>query len=187
MGETKTKRSSRFYGFSKIRHFRKRKLKEIVSLVKNGQELFVGPTDGTRTIFEATDLFQSGIEECFESCELNKPGEATEKTFVEIYRVNQVESLLKTFQAISSNFEELILGQGQIIDFCLNHQNLFLMKGVGTLFLTKKGRGYSAVLVFIKSNGLEVASYNPYSEKNIICEWISCENLRIIVPRLTTY
>lgn len=185
MGEIKTKRSTKFSGFSRIRHFRKRKLTPIVSLVKNGQELFIGPTDGTKTIIKATDLFKAGIEECFGFCELSKPGEATEETFVEIYRVNQVESLLRTFKTINSNFGELSLGQGQIIDFCLNYPNLFLIKGVGTLFLTKKVCGCAAVLVFIKPNGLEVTSYNPYSDKNLICEWISCKNLRIIVPRLT--
>lgn len=156
--------------------------KKIVSFVDRYERLFIEPTDGTKTIFKSTELFKAGIDSCFGSCELNKPGLPTEKIFVDLYKVNKEETLLKTFSAINSNFEEISLEQSQIIDFCLSNPDLFLRSGLGTLFLMRMDKNFFPVLVATKPNGLEVLLYNLCYEKNVIYQWIPCKNLRIIVP-----
>jgi len=163
--------------------FLKRKQAPITFLAKNGRSFPIDATKGEKTIFTAKDLFTAGIDSCFETWGLNKPGKPTKKILAKIYGVNREESLLKTFSSISPDFKKLALEQEQIIDFCANNKILFLKEGVGTLFLTEMNDKFFPVLVIIKSKGLEAILYD--GKKNVIYQFISCQNMRIITPDLT--
>jgi hypothetical protein len=120
--------------------------------------ILLDPTDGTRTIAQATDVFEGGIDADFVNWSLDKSSCSTIATSVRVYE--HIKD--GTFKAIyGTNYpvlDKMVFTQHQIIDFCVKHKDKLRQDGYGTFFLFKKDDDFPA-----NENNLFVAYVGVYS------------------------
>ena len=138
-----------------------RKLKIIsqtshAKLTSENTEIILDATDGSRFISEAKSTFKSGIDLDFKNYGLAKKGKKTAKTPVDVYEITRNGISKEIFKSLDTNLDKLVMTQNQIIDFCEKYPFWLNKNGCSNLFLTKKGRNYFVVNVYVISDGLSV-------------------------------
>jgi len=132
------------------------KKNSILSLISGNDKLMIEASDGKAYIFDAKNIFKSGIDGDFKNWGLNKSGPATKEILVDVNETVSDGTFVQIFTGISSDLEKLVMTQAQIIRFCEKHPTWLRQEDYATLFLTKVGYEYFVVYVRVRSDGLLV-------------------------------
>ena len=119
---------------------------QILRLISRCESLVIEPTDGSRTIAQAEDVF-AFIEPSFRK--LNESGVPTGETCVQVYEMRKDAIYSEIFGSLvdNVNIKDLLLTQHQIIVFCqkyrewiksdVNSDTFFLFKNTDGLFVAQ--------------------------------------------------
>jgi hypothetical protein len=118
-----------------------------------GETIIIGPTDGTRTIAQAGDVFAAGIDSDFRSWNLDVPAQATEAMEVGVHELILDGDFKSVYGSLRHSLDQLRLTPHQIVDFCVKHKDKLHLGGHGTFFLFKIGDEYFVANVNVHSDG----------------------------------
>lgn len=149
------------------------------------ERIVIGPTDGTRTIAKAKDVFTGGIDSNFVRYGLDNPGHSTEQAEVAVYEMIKDGVFKDIFESLKHPLVKLCLEQDQIIDFCVKHKDK--LRQDGTTFLFKEKLDFSAtpenmfvMMVNTGSCGLCMSVYKYLSVES----WFAIHRRRFVIPQL---
>jgi hypothetical protein len=130
-------------------------------------------------INEAKDTFKNWIDSDFKNWNLNSKTSSKE-TKVSVYEITKDGTFEDIFSWFNYNsLDELVMTQGQIIEFCKNHKEE-LGQNWYNFFLIKENGEYFVVLVSVYSDGLSV--YVNRLEHDSV--WHAGFRHRVFVPQL---
>lgn len=149
-------------------------------LLSGGKTITIAPCDGTETLARAKETFPSGIDSNFKNWKLDKAGEATEETAVQVHELVQDATFAKMFGSRGTDRNKLCLTQHQIKTFCEQHSDWLRTDGYGTLFLFKENNEFFVAGVGVSSDGLFVFVYRfEYDDV-----WSAGLQPRLVCPQL---
>lgn len=160
-------------------------LSKAKSNLKLLEEVKLGATSGTKTIYTAKETFKSYIDNDFKNWGLDKKSIPTKKTDLSIYELKEDSTFKEMFTV---DLENLVMTQSQIIDFCKKHRSHLRQDGYATFFLTKKDFEKPAtednlfvVHVRVDSDGLRVSVFH-FDGAGV---WGAVVRPRVVVPKLS--
>lgn len=142
------------------------------------QNIKIGKTKGKDTIADATNVFNNWIDPDFRNYGTNKESGDTKKEEFKVFEMDKDG----TFKNIFINPDEMKMTQGQIIEFCKEHQGLLGQEGWSTFFLFKTGDEFFVAAVVVLSDGLRVYVHR-FSREFV---WYGVYRHRMVVPQLAT-
>jgi hypothetical protein len=151
----------------------------VLKLLSLGETSSIEACDGQRTIAGAKDVFESGIDDDFKRLGLDKAGEATPETAVQVYELIGNATFVKMFTSLTNDLDKLCLTQDQIIRFCVKYPGQ-LSQISATFFLFKMNGGYFVASVHVGSGGLGVGVRR--FEYDVV--WNAECRHRLVVPQL---
>jgi hypothetical protein len=134
----------------------KKKENQNLKLISQGKELTINAVDGKETLYEAKEVFKSGIDSDLKGWGLNKKGSATPETPVEVHEMIKDATFSKIFSSFGTDLNKLCLTQAQIKNFCIKYPTWLRQDGYGTFFLFKENEQYFVADVYVNSDGLFV-------------------------------
>lgn len=152
----------------------------IVRLISGGEKLTIGPSDGKRTITEATNLFSS-IDYDFKKLGTDVGKKTTTDTDVVVCELAMDATFAEIFTSLSSNVDKLILTQDQILQFIERFRKWLHPKGFGTFFLLQSGDRFLVVVVCRRSSDKLETDLRQF-EDPLVCTAV--HQYRIVVPQL---
>jgi hypothetical protein len=150
----------------------------ITRLIESG--VMIEKCDGKAFIGKADKIFKSNIDNDFENFGLNKVGNATKKTLLDIHEIVEDAKFSQIFPSINSDLDKLVMTQSQIIRFCEKNPALLRQGGYGTFFLIKENNEYFVVYVSVGSGGLRV-SVHRFGHDGV---WYGAYRHRVVFPQL---
>jgi len=141
------------------------------------EEVKLGATSGTKTIYKAKKTFKSYIDNDFKNWGLDKRTKATPKTDLFIYEITE-DAIFK--EMFTGDLDKLVMTQSQIIDFCDKYLSKLIKDSYRTFFLIKENNEYFVVSVSVNSFDLYV--YVVRFENDFV--WSAECQHRIVVPQL---
>lgn len=148
-------------------------------LISGNEGLILDPRDGKRTLAKANDIF-SYIYPGFEKWRANEPGEATEKTLIDIYEMVENATFTQMFGSLSRETKQLCLTQDQIIGFVMKYRQWLRDEGFETYFLFESYGQFFVAKVHHESYRLDV-----YIDRFECSDVSDAEGYsRLVVPRL---
>jgi len=135
----------------------KKKVLQIVS--EDGKELkdlIIGSCDGQTTFAQSGDVFKGYLDSDFENWGLDKPGEATEETKVNVYEMAGEDANYKKMFGSLGSPEDIALTQHQAIEFINKYPKHLRQGGYATFFLFQVDGKFFVASVCVKSYGLVV-------------------------------
>ncbi len=140
--------------------------------------LIIRPTDGKRTLAEATDIFPGGIYGV--SC--GDSSEARSETLVDVHELIENATLRQMFEGQGVPLDQLFcLTPDQVIQFIVDHRKRLQPKGYATLFPFKVGENpFVASVRWYDGRWLRVYVYH-FSYDSV---WGAGARLRVVLPRL---
>lgn len=116
-------------------------------LIVSDEKIMIESLTGEVTFAEIEKMFTFSFDsdkEYFTSIFVNQPGQATNKTFVDLYENPNFGEYIKIFEAISPDFDKLVLSPAQIWRFCEKYRSMISFK-TAPYFLTKINGVYYVV------------------------------------------
>jgi len=115
-------------------------------LIASGKQIIIAACDGTQTLAQAKEMFSSDIHYGFKNFNLNKPGEATEETVVQVYELLQHATYAQMYESLGVDLGKLCMTQHQIVAFCEQNPDWLHLddEHVITSFLFRGDEGKSA-------------------------------------------
>jgi len=145
----------------------------------------ISPTDGSRTIATALDVFIGAIDKIFDRWGTNKPELPAKETPILAYELAQDATFAQMFSSLSPDLDKLCLTQAQIIEFVATHPNQLRTECCGNFFLFKstgKPTGKLFVASVLSSDaGAFHADVCQFDDTHI---WNSELHHRLFVPQL---
>lgn len=152
----------------------------ILRLLSGGETITIAPCDGTQTLAKAKETFPSGIDSDFKNWKLDKAGNATEETAVQVYEVAKDATFAKMFGSLGSDLNKLCLTQHQIKTFCEKHSSWLRTDGYATFFLFKVEDQFFVADVDVDPGGLFVYAFR-FGDG---FEWHAENQHRLVSPQL---
>ena len=158
------------------------------------ETITISPTDGTRTIAKARDVFMGDIDsETFAAWNLNRPSKSTKNTSAVVYEMTKDGTFVSIFGSLGRCFDNMCFTQSQIIDFVKHHKDTLRKDGQGMFFLFKKDdtilsqddpNNYNLFVahVCMCSDGRLNVDVHRFLYESI---WYAYVNRRFAVPQLT--
>lgn len=103
-----------------------------------GETILLNPTDGTRTITQAEEVFPRGIARDFVNWDIGVPAQPTGPMPVGVHEMVKDGTFRQIYASLDCPLHSLCLTQHQITDFCVKHRDKLRGDGYGTFFLLKK-------------------------------------------------
>ena len=125
------------------------------NLILIKESLAIPKTDGSKYIYGNTKVFKYYIDDDFKNWGLDKKSEKTNEVKVNVFELIKDSTLKEIF----TDPKKQAMTQHQIIEFCKNHEEDLRQGGSATFFLTKVGKEYFVVYVYVFSGGLDVYVY----------------------------
>lgn len=147
----------------------------------SNQPLVIGPTDGSKIIADAADVFTAGIDVDFRKWGTNKPGIATKETLISVYELAQDSAFAQMFSSLSSDLDKLCLTQAQIIKLVTTHRNQLRTGGYGNFFLFKSNGDLFVASVYVYDDGSLYAYVRRFGNANV-CH--AAHHHRLFAPQL---
>lgn len=154
---------------------------DILRLLSTNKTITLAPCNGTETLVQANDVFQSGIDSDFTNWKLDKVGKATRKTAMQVHELIQDATFAKMFGSLGTDLNKLCLTQHQIKTFCKKHHNWLRTNGYATIFLFKENNEFFVAGVIVRSEGLLVYVYR-FEDDDV---WRAGHRHRVVAPQLT--
>ena len=144
------------------------------------QEIVLGPTDGTRTIGKAKDVF-GFLDDNFAKWSLDIAPIPTQATKVALWEMTKNGSFQNVYTSFGRPLEALCLTQHQIIDLCVEHRDRLRLCGQGTFFLFQiRGKFFLADIRTDSSRCL--FAYVRFFSSEIVLNALSGH--RFVLPKL---
>lgn len=145
------------------------------------ETITLDPTNGTRTIAQATKVFVWGIDSDFKHWNLDVSSRSTALAKVSVHELVENGTFEEIYGSLGRPFDELCLTQDQIIGFCVKHKDKLQRDGYGTFFLFQVDGKFFVALVYVRSDGyLNVYAFH-FSDG---CVWFALYRLRFVIPQL---
>ena len=151
-----------------------------LKLISGGTEIVIVPTDGSRLIADADDVFPGYIDSDFVNYKTNIPGQPTKETPVQVFEMIKDGTFAQIFGGFGENLDRLCLSQYQIIRFVKDYEKWLRADGYGTFFLFKVGNEFFVAYVHRYDGGLEV----DVRRLSLDYVWSAEFRLCIVVPQL---
>ena len=153
----------------------------ILKLISEAHEIIIETCDGSQTIANAKETFKSGIDVDFKNWGLNKAGNSTEKTPVQVHEMVKDATFAQMFGSLGTDLDKLCLTQSQIKAFCKKHANWLRTDGYATFFLFKVEDHFFVARVRVFSDGLHM--HVDRFEYGLVFR--ARRSHRLVVPQLT--
>lgn len=155
---------------------------DILRLISSGQDLTVGPCDGTRTIANSSNVFTWGITGHFESWGTNVAGKPTGPTKASVCELVQDAMIRQMFNSLGIPLNQLCWEQHQIIDFTLRYRSSLKKKGHANFFLFKVGDEFFVAYVRLNMVEQPSAGVGRFSDDFL---WRARYRPRVFLPQLS--
>lgn len=106
-------------------------------LLSGVEMLMLDTLDGTQMLVNAEELFLVGIDKDFKNWNLDKVGDVTTETIVDVYKMTEKDTFEGMFGSFCIDLDKLCLTQHQIKNFCEKHSEWLCADGWPTFFLFK--------------------------------------------------
>lgn len=156
-------------------------ISSVLRLISGGGTTILGECDGTQILAQAKGTFPSGIDSDFKNWKLDKPGDATRETAVEVHELVEDATFVKMFGSLGGDLNKLCLTQHQIKTFCEKHSHFLRTDGYATFFLFKEDEQFFVAYVGVYSSGLYVHVYRFEHDR----VWNADYRDRVVIPQLT--
>lgn len=164
-------------------------LSEYLRQLYVGETILFDATDGTRTIAQAEDVFQWGIDSDFKNWDLNRRSIATPVIAVSVHEQIKDGIFKNIYGCNYPVLNKFCLTQHQIINFCVKHKDKLRQDGYGTFFLFKQDDDLPAdennlfvADVRVRSGGRLYAYVFHFSHGR---GWAAECQRRFVIPQLT--
>lgn len=158
----------------------KKQENSILKLISGGETILIDACDGTETLAQAADTFESGIDSDFKNWDANKKGGATAEIAAQVYEMAQNAMFAPMFSSLGSDLDKLCFTQHQIIVFCKKHVNWLRTDGYGTFFLFKVDGQFFVADVNVRVDGLGVLVPRLGHDR----VWNAERLRRVVVPQM---
>lgn len=158
------------------------KRSSFLRLVKGGM-VTIQATDGKSFIANEKELFNVYLDSGFKSWGLDRIGESTPETNIQVFELIKDATFNQMFNSISNELDELCLTQSQIIEIVRNHKNLLNQKGYANFFLMKECGEYFVTHVFLYSGGELRAGVDRFDYADV---WSGSLGHRVVSCKLQT-
>lgn len=146
------------------------------------EEILLTPTDGTKTIAQAKNVFSWGIDSDFTNWDLDVVAAKTTTTKVSVQEMFERDGTFEEiYGSLGHPLDRLCLTQHQIINFCVMHKDKLRQGGYGTFFLFKVGGKFFVALVRVFAVGALCANVFRFSHGLV---WLAEYRLRFVIPQL---
>jgi len=152
----------------------------ILRLLFLGETITLAPCDGTQTLAQAKKTFLSYLDTNFKNWGLDKQGEPTEETQVQVYEMAKDATFAQMFSSLGNDLDKLCLTQHQIKQFCEKHSSWLRTDGYATFFLFKVEDQFFVACVGVGSDGLGVY-VSRFGYDGV---WHAAYAHRVVVPQL---
>ncbi|TSC91803.1 MAG: hypothetical protein CEN90_267 [Parcubacteria group bacterium Licking1014_17] len=143
------------------------------------EEITVAETDGLGTIANAQNVFTGYLDPDFKNWGTDVPSDPTEEQEVKVYEMCEDATFAETFGSLGE-LGKLVLTQGQIICFCIDHRDKLRTNCHSTFFLFKVGEEYLVVVVSVRRHKLEV-NVHRFGDSYV---WSADCRYRVVAPQL---
>jgi len=115
----------------------------------------LAPTKGSATLAKARAVFPVGLDSNFQTWGTNVPGEDMEEVLVDVHEMIRDGTFKMLFGSLGDP-HQLVLSQGQIVEFCSKHSDSLRQEVGGTFFLFKVNGELLVARVFVYDRELQV-------------------------------
>ncbi len=151
----------------------------ILRLISEGEDLTVGPCDGTRTIVQSSDVFTGGIDENFQYWGTKVAGKSTGLTKASVYELVQDATSKQMFNSLGVPLDQLCWEQDQIIDFVLKNLSSLRKNAYPSLLLFKVGDKFFVARVGLRTDDQPYAYIDRFSGG---LAWCAENRRQMVVP-----
>jgi len=155
----------------------KNKSRDGLTLLSDGESLFIDACDGGFVLTQTKKMFMSRLETDTVEVPFDKRRIKTEETFVEVYEVTSDSDFKKMFTSVSPRLGILHFTQDQIIKFLEKYPNWLCSSGAN-LFLFEAFDKFFIAVVRVEEDGLSVA-FREFGDEDV---WESRCKHRLITP-----
>jgi len=145
------------------------------------EKIVIDPTDGTRTIAQAGDVFAWGIDGDFRKWNLDVLAQATVPMEVGVHELIMDGAFENVYGSLGQPLDRLCLTQAQIIGFCMGYKDKLHQGGYRTFFLFKVGGEFFVANVCVSSDGRLDANVRRFSGVDV---WCAEYRHRFVSPQL---
>lgn len=146
------------------------------------EDIVLIPTNGTKTIAQAQNVFTWGIDSDFTNWNLHVPAEPTGIAKVSVHEMfEQDGTFAEIYGSLGRPLDQLCLTQHQGIDFCVKHKDRLRQEGYATFFLFKVGAKYFVARVIVVSDGGLRVGVSHFSSGSV---WSARYRYRFVLPQL---
>jgi len=146
-----------------------------------GEEITLDPADGSRTIAQASDVFDGYIDPNFTNWNLDAPAQPTEPMNVRVGEMIADGTFGKIYGSLGHSYDRLCHTQHQVVNFCAKHKDKLRQDGYGTFFLFKRGDEFFVAVVRVSSDGPLNAGVRRFSLGHV---WNAGCRRRFVLPQL---
>jgi hypothetical protein len=146
------------------------------------EDILLAPTDGTKTIAQAKNVFSWGIDSDFTNWNLNVMATKTTTTKVSVHEMFERDgTFAEIYGSLGHPLDRLCLTQHQIINFCVMHKDKLRQEGYATFFLFKVGGKFFVADVGVDADGTLCARVDHFSDARA---WRAECRRRFVIPQL---
>ncbi len=146
-----------------------------------GEDIILDPTDGTKTIAQAKNVFAYEISTDFVNWSLDTPARPTERVEVVIHELVADGTFAGIYESLGRPLAELCFTQAQIICFCMKHKNKLRGDRRGTFFLFERDGEFFVARVGMNFDGRLNAFVLRFTEAHV---WRAGYHHRFVLPQL---
>ena len=150
-----------------------------LKLISGEETITIPPTDGTKTIAGAYDIFNH-IDSNFINWSTNVKSESTKEMSIAVHEMIKDGDFSNVFGSLSDDLDRLCLTQPQIIQFVRNHRKWLRTDGYATFFLFKVNNKRFVARVFSYSGGNLYVYVCHFSYGSV---WTARYRHRVVFPR----
>ncbi|OGI21446.1 MAG: hypothetical protein A3J06_04770 [Candidatus Moranbacteria bacterium RIFCSPLOWO2_02_FULL_48_19] len=147
-----------------------------------GEEIIIGPTDGTRTIAQAKDVFTGGIDSNFANLSLDVTAQPTGEIAVAVNENISNGEFSQIFGSVGYPQTRPGFTQHQIIEFCVKHKDRLRQGGYGTFFPFQVNGKFYVAYVAVGTAGRLYVRVDQFSNDSV---WNAKYQHRFVIPKLT--
>jgi hypothetical protein len=145
------------------------------------ETIVLDPTDGTKTIAQAKEVFTGYLSLDFINWGLDMPGQPTPAAEVFVCEMVRDGTFRQIFGSLNCPFDQLCLTQHQIRGFVVKHRDKLREDGYGTFFLFKVRDEFFVADVRMDSGGRLYADVYRFSDGIV---WSAESRHRFVFPQL---
>lgn len=146
--------------------------------MKQIEKIKLGATKGNKTIARANDVFTGYIDNDFKKWNTDIIGKNTIEMEMVVCELTEDA----TFKQMFTKPEEMVMTQGQIIEFCTDQREKLQKGEYATLFLFKVSDEFFVAHVYVRSDGQLGADVYRFSRERV---WGAEYGHRLVLPQLS--